>query len=424
MKAAAARRDITPPVGTVLMGYGPRASTSVHDSLNVTALALEQSGCRTVILSVTTTIIDDEETLRIRESVGKALKMPYENVTVCAWQIHSGPATQTCYGWDDRNDEYCQGILEPSCVEAALEAFSGLGEALTGVEEIESHVGINRRQLLESGEVALGQNPFGPYDKTMTAVRLISASDKKPIANIIHYGAHPTATGPSGEITRDWPGVMVDCVEQEIGGMTLFVNGAVGDVGPRLANGRTTGDIGQMMVIGNIAAADATAACRKVKSFADRPLKLIVGDISIKYRPLAKADHAQEALKNSEGRKDSAGLGKAEFIYWGRVLEEHKSGDIKTEKVRRQTITHIGDIVLVPFACEPFADIVLRLREYSKYRYTLCASTTNGSDGYLPTREALHRGGYEVEVAKAFSPYIPVENIDDLIIRENLRLLS
>jgi len=91
--------------------------------------------------------------------------------------------------------------------------------------------------------------------------------------------------------------------------------------------------------------------------------------------------------------------------------------------VRRQTITKIGDIVIIPFASEPFAEIVLRMREYSGYRHTLCASTTNGSDGYLPTRESLHRGGYEVAVAKAFSPYIPAENIDDLIIQENLKLL-
>ena len=288
MKAGAARRDITPPVGTGLMGYVPRVSTSVHDALNVTALALEYDGHKTVMLSITTTTIDDFTTQRIRDCIGKALSIPFENVTVCAWQAHSGPATQSCDGWEDRNDEYCRNILEKSCFEAAIEASDNLSAALTGVEEIDCHVGINRRQILANGEVILGQNPFGPYDKAMTAIRFISAADGKPIANIIHYGAHPTAAGASVEITRDWPGVMVDCVEKEIGGTTLFINGAVGDVAPRITSGRASGDMEQMLRVG---------------------------------------------------------VEKAEYIYWQRVINEHKYGNIKTEKICRQTITRIGDAV-------------------------------------------------------------------------------
>jgi hypothetical protein len=63
------------------------------------------------------------------------------------------------------------------------------------------------------------------------------------------------------------------------------------------------------------------------------------------------------------------------------------------------------------------------MRQYSPYAHTLCLSTTNGSDGYIPTRDSLHRGGYEVEVAKAFSAYILAENIDDVLISENLQLI-
>ena len=43
--------------------------------------------------------------------------------------------------------------------------------------------------------------------------------------------------------------------------------------------------------------------------------------------------------------------------------------------------------------------------------------------GYFPTRESLHRGGYEVWVAKAFGPYILAEHIDDVLVEENLKLL-
>ena len=71
--AGIAREDITPAVGTVLMGYAPRVSQSVHDNLTVTALALQQGDTRCAIVSITTTVIDDEEHERIRARVAQGL---------------------------------------------------------------------------------------------------------------------------------------------------------------------------------------------------------------------------------------------------------------------------------------------------------------------------------------------------------------
>lgn len=88
-----------------------------------------------------------------------------------------------------------------------------------------------------------------------------------------------------------------------------------------------------------------------------------------------------------------------------------------------QTITRLGPVAIVPFPGEPFAEIVLRLRVASPFAHTLCASTTNGSFGYFVTRESLHRGGYEVWVARAFGAYILAENIDDVLVETNLHLL-
>jgi hypothetical protein len=256
----------------------------------------------------------------------------------------------------------------------------------------------------------------------MTVIRLVT-DDFKPMANVVHFGAHPTSIGATGDITRDWPGIMIDRLEQVTGGVTLFLNGAVGDVGPRLSNGKTTGDLQQMIEVGNRAAFDAVSICRRISEFRQMDLEILIGRIRLPYRPLPSLEMAKDMLSQSESRKDQPGLGKAEYSYWQRVIQEYTSGNIKSEKIRTQTITRLGPIVLVPFSGEPFAEIVLRMRQYSPYAHTLCLSTTNGSDGYIPTRDSLHRGGYEVEVAKAFSAYILAENIDDVLISENLQLI-
>ncbi|MDW7656486.1 MAG: hypothetical protein SCM11_04845 [Bacillota bacterium] len=422
LEAGVARTDITPPTGTVLMGYAPRQSTAVHDALTATALVLKFGDEKTTIISITTTIIDDEEVERIREGVNLATGIDSAKITVCSCQIHSGPATQTCYGWDDRNDAYCQGILEPAIIQAVQKADQTLRPVKVGVGSGSSLTGINRRQVTEQGSIVLGQNPWGPYDPEMTVVRLVT-EDLNPLANLVHFGAHPTSIGATGDITRDWPGIMIDRLEQVTGGITLFLNGAVGDIGPRLSNGKTTGDLQQMIEVGNRAAFDAVTICRRISEFRSMDLETQIGVIRLPYRPLPSFDMAKEKLVQSEARKDQPGLGKAEYSYWQRVIQEYTSGNIKSEKVRIQTITRLGPIVFVPFSGEPFAEIVLRMRQYSPYAHTLCLSTTNGSDGYLPTRDSLHRGGYEVDVAKAFSAYILAENIDDILISENLQLI-
>ncbi|MBZ0172351.1 MAG: hypothetical protein K8E66_08235, partial [Phycisphaerales bacterium] len=83
----------------------------------------------------------------------------------------------------------------------------------------------------------------------------------------------------------------------------------------------------------------------------------------------------------------------------------------------------VGPVALVPLPGEPFAEIVLRLRHRSPVQHTLVASTTNGASGYFVTREARARGGYEVWVARAMGAYLPADNLDDVLVEENLRLL-
>ena len=398
-------------------------STAVHDNLTVTAMALEGCGHKVLFLSITTTDIDDEVTLALRTGVSEATGYDIYDINICPWQIHSGPSTEVVFGWSDIDYDYLNKILLPGCVKAAVDAVNDIRDVEIGIGTAQSDVGINRRQVAENGDILLGQNPYGPYDPTMTVVRFLH--EGKPYANIIHYGAHPTAIGPTPLISRDWPGIMVDRVEKYIGGMTLYFNGAVGDVGPRLINGKTTseGDFDGMYDIGYRAAHDAVFACRTVKEFRKMDLQLLKDDINIPYRPLEPKEKAVEKVKEFESYKDKPGLGMAEYMYWNAVLEEYENNRTKTAKQHLQTITRIGPLVMVPFPGEVFAEIVLRMRQHSPYQYTLSLATSNGENGYLFTRDSLHRGGYEVEVSKAFGAYILADNSDDEFVRENLRLL-
>jgi hypothetical protein len=64
------------------------------------------------------------------------------------------------------------------------------------------------------------------------------------------------------------------------------------------------------------------------------------------------------------------------------------------------------------------------MRDVSPFQHTLCASTSCGNNAYLCPREAYPRGGYEAWVGRTLGAYLLAENIDDVLVRENLKLLE
>ena len=111
-----------------------------------------------------------------------------------------------------------------------------------------------------------------------------------------------------------------------------------------------------------------------------------------------------------------------EYLHWESVVNAIAGVPHTEKRVLHQIIT-LGPLALVPFPGEPFAETILRLKQYSPFQHTMCLSTTNSYNGYFPTVEAQARGGYEIEIAKAIGPYILASNIDDVLVRENLRML-
>ena len=72
LNAGFGRTDITPDLGSLLMGYPrpDRAATGVRDGLEANALALSQGNASAVVLSLTLCIVDDVEVEAIRRCGG------------------------------------------------------------------------------------------------------------------------------------------------------------------------------------------------------------------------------------------------------------------------------------------------------------------------------------------------------------------
>lgn len=422
--AGISRKDITPEIGTVLFGYpNRRKAQEVNDRLTVTTLFLSCNDTKFILVSTAILFFRTEQADEIREKISNILKVPYENIYLHAFHTHSAPETSTVSSWSIVNSEYCKEILEPAVIRSCIEASGNPVPVKVGVSCKRSNVGINRRQYLRNGEMYLGQNAWGIYDPWMTVIRFISG--ETPVANIIHYGAHCTAAGDTPAISRDWPGIMIDRVEETAGGITMFLTGSEGDVGPRLSNGETAANIQYMNEIGNIAAHDAVSILREIKDFRSINLNGRCGKLRLPYNVLPQESEADQKISFIKENELDDLVSKIDLHHYTKVKEVYsKQLPIEKYTERDQSIISIGPVAFVPAEYEMFSSISLRLRDHSPFQYTLLLSNTNGYRGYMPSKDQIALGGYEVYSRKNEGAFVLTDDADDYFVESNLKILD
>lgn len=373
----------------------------------------------------------------MRKAIHDETGVSKENISISAIHTHSGPAIKSAGGWGAANEEYINNILIPQSVKASRVALDDMKPAIMGIGTTESEVGVNRRELDENGNVLLGQNSYGVFDKTMTVLAFRDLNGKA-ILNLIHYGCHGTAAGRSTAITRDWPGYMVDRMEKETGAMTVFFNGAEGDAGPRLSNYRTVGDddynvenelideeLSYMQEIGSLSAIDAMRAYRKIKEYRAVSFDIIKDSVILPYRSVPTLEEARTRFNELDGMKKLVGVQHREHATLKETIRMYENNEkFEAHMLINQILFVFNSVVLVPFPFEMFSEIPLRIKRLSPFEHTLCLSNTNGANYYLPTQDQLVRGGYEIEIFLYANVNKLKDNTDDTIVAENLRILK
>ena len=437
-KAGAAKAIITPPLGTLLYGYAfKRPATKVNDDLRINAIAVEQGDLKAILISADVVSIPADVGNKVRALISEETGVSLKNISISATHTHSGPAMKTSNGWGSADVSFINEIFIPQAVAVSKDAVAALTPAVMGVGTTHSEVGINRREITQDGKIILGQNPYGVFDPEMTVVSF-KGLDGAPIANMVHYSAHGTSAGRNPEITRDWPGVMVDRMEAETGATTLFFNGSEGDAGPRLSNGQTTGDtvdwtktdkptgdIRYVYEIGSVAAVDAIRAYKSIKEFGDVTFDAQSDILKLPYDPQWTREYAEERLASLKAKEKLVEVENREYAKAAAIVEMYENGTpFETHMEIEQTIFAFNSVAFVPFQFEFFSEIGLRMRKHSPFANTLCVCNTNDSNFYLPTRDQLVRGGYEVDIFCLANVYKLVDDTDTVIINENMKILN
>ncbi|MBQ9501584.1 MAG: neutral/alkaline non-lysosomal ceramidase N-terminal domain-containing protein [Lentisphaeria bacterium] len=234
--------DITPELGIYLTGYGrpERLAEGVHSPLNASIMVVGDGKTSAAVVGLDWCFVDRPLTQAIRREIGRQSGIPEENILLCCSHTHSAPHTacmrtlgRSAVDPENRGVDYALKSA-PVIAAGVREAGANLRECTAGFAQTKTLACVSRRGMDENGKVrGFIQDPDQICDNNMVVVRFLDAEDGRDLGILVHTGGHNTAMGGNTLISSDWCGVMKERIRNRYRVPVVFVNGALGDVGPR-----------------------------------------------------------------------------------------------------------------------------------------------------------------------------------------------
>ena len=422
--AGAARSDITPSVGIYARNWGAAehdAAEGIHRPLSVTALAIGDNpeGTNPLVL------VDADlgwwrsvETERdFRRRLLEALNLDEARFLFALTHTHAAPplTDRVEPGWEggDLLAPYLDQVWKAT-VDAVGRAIASLRPALiewrAGRCDLAS--GRDLRDPDRPDRIVCGFDPGAAADDTLLVGRVSEAGNGNLIATIVNYACHPTTLAWDNRlISPDYIGAMREVIEEGMNaGLTLFTQGASGELSPRLqyvgdpavadAHGRELGFAvlatlagmeppGTQLAYDGVRESGAPLAVWRRETVAlSKELKAvrITVELPLKDWPSA-ADLERDLLAEPD-----------------RVIQERLRRKLS---IRRGTgdgdtflfpvwVWKIGDAFLAANMAEAYNQIQRHLRAAFSDTAVLYLNLTNGSIGYLPPEGRYDDDLYQV----------------------------
>lgn len=411
MKAGASKVDIT-PAGPVWLDGMIRTgrSTGCHDPIFAKALALSPDGTpggTFVIVSVDICTLGTADSREARAAAARATGVPADHIIIATTHTHSAPAT---FGYFNPKEDAYVAALREKLVAVIQDAVSGLApaEAASGSGR-ETTISHYRRLLADDGHVVMNWEPYpaeklkgplGDVDPEVGVLSVRRAGGRGPaIAVLFNHAGHPNVlSGDNFLISADYPGFAEQQIEKRCGGVAIFINGAQGTMD---IDGLKDRDWSGRERAGG---ALADAVCDTLASLPGAGPAAVRGasiDYAIPARRITDAElaWAERILKVTGGRIEPKPDGVGDD--YKALLYRRLRAAQETPIALTQTCVAVGDAAWVSVPCELFSEVGIAIKRKSPFARTYVIGLANGAIGYVPTREAIAQGGYEVDTREA-----------------------
>ncbi|GCF71834.1 neutral/alkaline non-lysosomal ceramidase N-terminal domain-containing protein [Bacillus paranthracis] len=415
-KIGVCKVDITPPLGIDFVGYHRETGiNNVEERIYGTVFVFEKDEMKTVFISIDNIGMLVEDTNMIRERVASRLHVPFERITVVYTHTHSGPET---VGEQPLVRSY-KTILVNNVVQGAVTANNNLKRCEVGWGVTTGDIGVNRRERTSDGRAKMGTNIEGVVDKRIGMLAIKDAETKALSGIIVFCTAHPNVLkGDSDALSADYPGMTREILEKIVNCPVMIVQGAAGNVNAKYRGSKEALTQMAYTLSGHVLTMLPTVTYSPIVN-----VRTISSMVQMKLKNIPEIDEIRSMAWLAEKQW---GVNTDEWLTI--VLEKYKQG------IRHLTIDlevqlfQVNDGMFSGIPMEPFSETALEVKENLQNELAFFGGYMNGYIGYLPTKEEISYGGYEVELSPVVYGTVtnllmpPEENTADVIVQKAIEL--
>lgn len=396
MKAGFAEIDITPPPGTLKIGWLRKiVGEQVLDPLFARAAVFEDGARQIGFIQLDLLSIRWTQANRVRKQIQSELGLPDLAIMVAATHNHAGPAVGNI-GDVPRDETYLER-LEQACVAVFRDAWNQRKPAQIGFgSDIETGLAFNRRLIMRDGtvktQVLMTPDALCPEGPADPEVGLMAARGQDGTLKgcIVNFTCHPVHHGGDTVFSAGYPGVLASRLKARGCPVTLFLNGASANI---IYNDPLTPGVSHSQETLGRRLADRVTLMLSEIGWQQEGLQLASASrtLELPYREPTEAE-VRGTVKGAQRFVDPS-------IYdrgMAALCEKIKTrGHVKAEV----QALFMGNHGWVGIPAEYFVEHGLRIKEESWPKHTWVVGHANGMLGYVPTRQAFERGGYETTFA-------------------------
>ena len=462
LQAGTGRRVINPELGMPGPGIRIYCDPIVHieSDLMVTALVLETTNCKIVLIACDLAVISSALAQDIRPAVARSVGTQPSHVLLNYSHTHASPGIK---GWGMVEGgeraaaiQRYQGLLVEAVEQAAVEADRHRQPARLAAGWGEAPLGVYRRERQSDGRFILGEVPQAPIDPSVGVIR-VDDLDGRPISIVFSFGCHPVIIGPRSQAaSSDYPGAARRLIEDVIGGTALFLQACGGNINPRYGIGFEVDCRDVKDREGAVLAGAVIATASNLRTHKRRGPRTLLGDLGIALWPWVAVDdatappaaavertlviplsdlppldvaqrlrdrYAAELASAQARRARTSDLTvAARWAQWAEILAEAcalgegiletptGTFSIRNGKATFETLIQairVGDVAILATCFEMFFETGLTIKRRSPFPHTEVIGYSNGVSGYLPRAEDYPAAGWSVEERYAVPDLFP-----------------
>ncbi|GMV93989.1 MAG: hypothetical protein AMXMBFR82_37670 [Candidatus Hydrogenedentota bacterium] len=408
LRASAGKVSIVPPFPTRMGGFFDRTDTFTGVKSPVFARALVCATEDDAVAVVTTDLLWMPRNLAdaVRETAASRTTLKPDHILLSAAHNHSAPAgfsEQSLFGGPHNPELFA--FMRDALTDAIVEAYAELRPAqLSYGAGLLEHFSRNRQQ-----------NNDTVVDPEVGVLKIAEADSRIVIATLFNFTGHPVVLG-SGNllICGEYPGAAEQFVEDAIGGVALFTQGACGDVTVH----RSGDPYLEVERLGRVLGAEVIKTAETAPRSEMEVLYSRLEDVEVEPRVFPERKEAElnrDDLKNQLADAKQRGTNAAAILRlekeldsaeWGvriATLTQERPGALPLVDRAPVHVMQIGPLVLVGIPGELFVEYGLEIKQrvrQSKDRPLMVVGFANDYLGYLVTPRAVHTGGYEQATAR------------------------